>query len=222
MAVSIRLLVLPVVTVTTLSSCVSLGYAVQGEVGLPGDPGQSMVNGAVEFSGFPKGHKGTQRSVFDLQWPNQNSRVNQDRRDSEDSLAFPADLDLLATVVNMERKAFLDTPGQEVLLDSTGLLALSDSRDLEVIQVFPAHQDTPEERETRETPDHQDLQHTSVTRALQFKVHRVIQDLMVMPEYLVIQDFQDSKDHRGNQELVVLVQVMFWSGGFSRNPWSKG
>lgn len=60
MAVFIHLLVLPVITVTTLNSCVSLGYAVQGEVGLPGDPGQPMVNGAVEFLGFPKGHKGTQ------------------------------------------------------------------------------------------------------------------------------------------------------------------
>lgn len=60
MAVFIHLLVLPVITTTTLNSCVSLGYAVQGEVGLPGDPGQPMVNGAVEFLGFPKGHKGTQ------------------------------------------------------------------------------------------------------------------------------------------------------------------
>lgn len=60
MAVFIHLLVLPVITVTTLNSCVFLGYAVQGEVGLPGDPGQPMVNGAVEFLGFPKGHKGTQ------------------------------------------------------------------------------------------------------------------------------------------------------------------
>lgn len=59
MAVFIHL-VLPVITVTTLNSCVSLGYAVQGEVGLPGDPGQPMVNGGVEFLGFPKGHKGTQ------------------------------------------------------------------------------------------------------------------------------------------------------------------
>lgn len=32
----------------------------QGEVGLPGDPGQTMVNGAVEFLGFPKGHRGIQ------------------------------------------------------------------------------------------------------------------------------------------------------------------
>lgn len=60
MAVFIHLLVLPVITVTTLNSCIFLGYAVQGEVGLPGDPGQPMVNGAVEFLGFPKGHKGIQ------------------------------------------------------------------------------------------------------------------------------------------------------------------
>lgn len=59
MAVFIHLLVLPV-TITTLNSCVFLGYAVQGEVGLPGDPGQPMINGAVEFLGFPKGHKGIQ------------------------------------------------------------------------------------------------------------------------------------------------------------------
>lgn len=31
---------------------------------------------------------------------------------------------------------------------------------------------------------------------------------MVLPEYLVIEDFQETKDCRGNQELVVLVQVM--------------
>lgn len=59
-AATIHLLVLPVITVTTLNSCVFLGYGVQGEVGLPGDPGQPMVNGAVEFLGFPKGHKGIQ------------------------------------------------------------------------------------------------------------------------------------------------------------------
>lgn len=29
-------------------------------MGLPGDPGQPMVNGVVEFVGLPKGDKGTQ------------------------------------------------------------------------------------------------------------------------------------------------------------------
>ena len=29
-------------------------------MGLPGDPGQPMINGVVEFVGFPKGDKGTQ------------------------------------------------------------------------------------------------------------------------------------------------------------------
>lgn len=29
-------------------------------MGLPGDPGQPMINGVVEFVGFPKGDKGMQ------------------------------------------------------------------------------------------------------------------------------------------------------------------
>lgn len=37
-----------------------LGYGIQGDVGLPGDPGQPMINGVVEFVGSPKGDKGTQ------------------------------------------------------------------------------------------------------------------------------------------------------------------
>lgn len=46
--------------VTNINSSLSLGYGIQGDVGVPGDPGQPMINGVVEFVGFPKGDKGTQ------------------------------------------------------------------------------------------------------------------------------------------------------------------
>lgn len=46
--------------VTTVNSSLFLGYGIQGDVGLPGDPGQPMINGVVEFVGFPKGDKGKQ------------------------------------------------------------------------------------------------------------------------------------------------------------------
>lgn len=36
------------------------GYGVQGDVGLPGDHGQPMINGIVELLGYPKGDKGMQ------------------------------------------------------------------------------------------------------------------------------------------------------------------
>lgn len=47
-------------TVTSVNSSLLLGYGIQGDVGLPGDPGQPMINGVVEFVGFPKGDKGMQ------------------------------------------------------------------------------------------------------------------------------------------------------------------
>lgn len=56
--------------------------------------------------------------------------MNLARRGSEDSPALLADLDLSAIVVNLERRAFLDTPGQEVLLVSTGLPERQDNGDL--------------------------------------------------------------------------------------------
>lgn len=68
--------------------------------------------------------------------------MNLARRDSEDSPEVLADLELLAIVVNLERRAFLDTPGQEVLLVSTGLLDLQDYRDSEATQVSPGSQGT--------------------------------------------------------------------------------
>lgn len=61
---------------------------------------------------------------------------------SEVILGSPVDLDLSAIVVNLERRAFLDTPGQEVLLVLTAPPALRDNRDTEVTQAFPANQDT--------------------------------------------------------------------------------
>lgn len=45
---------------TSVNSSLFLGYGLQGDVGLPGDPGQPMINGVVEFVGFPKGDKGMQ------------------------------------------------------------------------------------------------------------------------------------------------------------------
>lgn len=50
-------------------------------------------------------------------------------RASEGTLAFLVDLDLLAIVVNLEKKAFLVTRVQEVLLVSMGLLVLQAYRD---------------------------------------------------------------------------------------------
>lgn len=65
-----------------------------------------------------------------------------DQREPEDTQVLLADLDLLATVVNMERKASLDTLVQEVLLGLTGLLELQDNRDTEATQVSPGNRDT--------------------------------------------------------------------------------
>lgn len=49
-----------VASVTSINSSLFLGDAIQGDVGLPGDPGQPMINAVVEFVGFPKGDKGLQ------------------------------------------------------------------------------------------------------------------------------------------------------------------
>lgn len=51
---------IPVATLTRVNNSLFLGYGIQGDVGLPGDPGQPMINGVVEFVGFPKGDKGMQ------------------------------------------------------------------------------------------------------------------------------------------------------------------
>lgn len=91
------------------------------------------------------------------------------QRGSEGSPALLADLDLSATVVNLERRAFPDTPVPEVLLVLTGLPDLQDNRDSEVLQVTRGPQDTQEQRETRATPEHQDLLLTLVVTALLFK-----------------------------------------------------
>lgn len=45
---------------TLVNRSLSLGYEIQGDAGLPGDPGQPMINGIVEFVGFSKGNKGLQ------------------------------------------------------------------------------------------------------------------------------------------------------------------
>lgn len=68
--------------------------------------------------------------------------MNQVQRGSEDSLEIPVGLGLSAIVVNLERRASQDTPGQEVLQGSTDLRALQDSGDSEGIQDSPANQDT--------------------------------------------------------------------------------
>lgn len=68
--------------------------------------------------------------------------MNLAQRDSEEFLEVLADLDLSAILVNMERKAFPDTPEQEVLLVSTALLDLQDNRDTEATLVSPGSKDT--------------------------------------------------------------------------------
>lgn len=56
-------------------------------------------------------------------------RVNLVQRDSGDTLDLLEYLDLLAILVNMERRAFLDILGQEDLQALTDLLGLQDHRD---------------------------------------------------------------------------------------------
>lgn len=68
--------------------------------------------------------------------------MNLVQRDSEDSPGVQVGLGLSAIVVNLERRAFLDTPGQEVLRGLTDLRALQDSGVSEGIQDSPANQDT--------------------------------------------------------------------------------
>lgn len=55
--------------------------------------------------------------------------MNRVQRGSEGSQEVPAYLDRSATVVNWERRAFPDTPGQEVLLVLTDPLGVQDCRD---------------------------------------------------------------------------------------------
>lgn len=101
--------------------------------------------------------------------------MNLDVREYLGTLAILAHLDLLAIPVNMERRAFLDTQEQEALQVLTDLLAHQDNRDTEVIQVTPGNKDTLEPRESRETPESQDLLLTLLVWALLFKDHQVTQ-----------------------------------------------
>lgn len=68
--------------------------------------------------------------------------MNPVQRDPEDFPAALADLDRSAIGANSERRASQDTPGQEVLLDSTDHQEGPESRGTEVTRVSRGNQDT--------------------------------------------------------------------------------
>lgn len=128
------------------------------------------------------------------------------QRELKDTLEYPAYLDPLAILENMEKRAFLDTPGAEGLQGLTDRPVFQDCRDPKDVQAPQAHRDTQDSRETRETPDPQDL-------ALLLMVVMLFKDLQGTRVYVAFQDPGVTRDLKAfqdlpaNQDLIVLVQV---------------
>lgn len=126
--------------------------------------------------------------------------MNRVQRESEESQEVQVGRDLSVIVVNMERRASPDTPGQEVLQGLTDLRALQDSGDSQGIQDTLASQDTSDPRETRENQDFQGLQPMSTIWAPLFKDLQVTQVSVASQESLVSRELQDLQDLQARRE----------------------